>query len=305
MIAALFVDEAGVYSTASNVDIWGPTKDARNYDGPHAVIAHPPCQLWGPFANVNFARYGGEHNRPGNDGGCFASALASVRRFRGVLEHPAFSRAWPAHDLKKPSGTGWSKANENEWVCEVWQSAYGHLARKRTWLLYVGDSWPKEMRWDRKPGTHQIGFHDQRGKEKNKPSISGKAASATPKEFMHDLIALVEGAHEMTAPRKRPQMSEINQRLWPVQAVVAYDKLKDELNEQEIALARIFSDAIARLTEERDKLFQDLLSAHPFYYREWEKAKAENAKLRAALGEIRYARCSWQLSQRIASEALK
>ena len=40
-------------------------------------------------------------------------------------------------------------------------------------------------------------------------------------------------------------------------------------------------------------------------YSAYAKLEAENARLRAALGEIRYARCSWQLSQRIASEALK
>jgi hypothetical protein len=27
------------------------------------------------MAAVNYARWGGEHNKPGNDGGCFTSAL--------------------------------------------------------------------------------------------------------------------------------------------------------------------------------------------------------------------------------------
>lgn len=140
MIAALFVETGGVYFGLPGVDPWDIHRDARKYDGPHPVVAHPPCQLWVNFAALNFKRYGGEHNRPGNDGGCFASALSSVRRFGGVLEHPAGSRAFEAHGLPKPRGLGWQRVAHElgdapEWVCEVWQSAYGHKARKRTWLF--------------------------------------------------------------------------------------------------------------------------------------------------------------------------
>lgn len=69
MIAALYVQTDGCYYGLPDVDPWDLTRDARRYRGPHPVIAHPPCQLWGPLAAVNSARYGGEHNRPGNDGG--------------------------------------------------------------------------------------------------------------------------------------------------------------------------------------------------------------------------------------------
>lgn len=197
MVAALYIDGAGVYSTIPGLDLWDAKRDARLYDGTAPVVAHPPCQLWGKFAKVNFARWGGEHNRPGNDGGCFASALANVRRCGGVLEHPAGSYAWEAHGLPKPPPlrqcSQWESAGPNEWVCEVWQSAYGHKARKRTWLFYCGKP-PMRLNWDRPAGTHQIGFHDQRGKARNKPTISGKAASATPPAFALALIQLAEGS---------------------------------------------------------------------------------------------------------------
>src|SRR6186713_1963135 len=90
-VAALFVEEGGIYANLPGVDVWGISRDARTYVGPNSVICHPPCQLWGPFARVNYKRWGGEHNRPGNDGGCFAAALAAVRKYGGVLEHPAFT----------------------------------------------------------------------------------------------------------------------------------------------------------------------------------------------------------------------
>lgn len=92
-VAALFVDPRGVYSTMPGVDCWGPDRDARNYAGPWPVVAHPPCARWCRLAGLVEARWG--HKR-GEDEGMFASALANVRRCGGVLEHPAYSDAWPA-----------------------------------------------------------------------------------------------------------------------------------------------------------------------------------------------------------------
>lgn len=188
-IAALFVQPDGCYVGLSHVDPWDKTRDARNYAGPHPVVAHPPCQLWGAMANVNFARWGGEHNRPGNDGGCFAFALYAVERWGGVLEHPAATRAWARYGLLKPPAPGWHQSGRG-WVCEVWQSAYGHRANKATWLYYRGARAPFDLRWARIVGTHQIGFQDQRGKARNKPTLRPREANATPVEFREELLRL-------------------------------------------------------------------------------------------------------------------
>jgi hypothetical protein len=135
MIAALFVETNGCYYGIDGVDPWDKTRDAKLYRGPYPIVAHPPCQLWTRFAHVNFKRWGGEHNRPGNDEGCFASALDSLWKYGGVIEHPAFSDAWKWFMLSRPVPGKWSHDALGFWVCEVWQSAYGHKARKRTWLL--------------------------------------------------------------------------------------------------------------------------------------------------------------------------
>ena len=193
-IAALYVDPKGIYSFFDGVDLWGADRDARNYNGNCPVVAHPPCQLWGNMAAINYKRWGGDHNKPGNDGGCFESALCKVVKFGGVLEHPKNSRAFAKYGIDRPSGLGWQKCSHGGWVCEVWQSAYGHKANKATWLYYIGSSAPHELRWERPIGTHQIGFHDQRGKAKNKPTISGKAASATPFEFAVELLRLARNS---------------------------------------------------------------------------------------------------------------
>ena len=190
IIAALFVEENGCYSGDDRVDAWPESRDARLYMGDLPVVAHPPCQLWGALASVNYARWGGEHNRPGNDNGCFKSALESVVKFGGVLEHPAKSRAFAAHGIKKPVGHGWQRCNTGGWVCEVWQSAYGHRANKATWLYYFGRSKPFDLDWSRPVGEFQIGFYDQRGKNKNKPTLSKREANATPLAFKEVMIDL-------------------------------------------------------------------------------------------------------------------
>lgn len=87
-IAALFVDRAGIYASVPGVDTWDESRDARLYAGPHPVVAHPPCTRWCRLAGLVEARWG---YKRGDDGGCFASALASVRKWGGVLEHPAYS----------------------------------------------------------------------------------------------------------------------------------------------------------------------------------------------------------------------
>lgn len=184
-VAALYVERDGVYYGRLGVDPWDEQRDARLYAGPDPVVAHPPCQLWTNFAALNYRRWGGEHNRPGNDGGCFASALRVVREFGGVLEHPAGSKAWPAHALMPPQGVGWQQCAPHEWVCEVWQSAYGHKARKRTWLLYCGLIAPAQARWDRPAGTHQVGWFDR-----IKPALGKREASRTPVAFADYLVGL-------------------------------------------------------------------------------------------------------------------
>jgi hypothetical protein len=49
-VAALLVEADGVYANLPGVDCWDEARDARLYDGPYPVVAHPPCQRWCRFA---------------------------------------------------------------------------------------------------------------------------------------------------------------------------------------------------------------------------------------------------------------
>ena len=116
------------------------------------------------------------------------ASCAAPLMFGGVLEHPAETYAWTAHGLPYP-GIRWTRWKQG-WVCEVWQSAYGHRANKRTWLYCASVEEPKQPDLSRIRGTHQIGFHDQRGKAANKPTLSKREANATPPAFAHYLLEL-------------------------------------------------------------------------------------------------------------------
>lgn len=150
MIAALYVEAGGAYYNLDDVDPWDEIRDARQYDGPWPVVAHPPCQRWGKmwFGQPLTVKKTGKRKGLGDDGGCFAAALASVRKYGGVLEHPWGSLAWPHFDLNRPERAGgWIPADwQGGWTCCVEQGAYGHYARKPTLLVCYGVD-PPPLRW--------------------------------------------------------------------------------------------------------------------------------------------------------------
>lgn len=136
-IAALYVETDGPYFGLPGVDPYDITRDARSYDGPHPVVAHPPCQRWGRFWHGSTRKP--HQYRKGSDGGCFAAALTAVRNFGGVLEHPKDSLAWEYFGLMAPPPSGgWIRADAHGgWTCCVDQGRYGHASNKRTWLYAV------------------------------------------------------------------------------------------------------------------------------------------------------------------------
>src|SRR5215217_5235024 len=143
MLAALFVESDGVYQKLEGVDAWDINRDARLYSGGHPVIAHPPCQRWGRFWHGS-TRKPHQYNL-GDDDGCFKSALDSVRKYGGVLEHPCDSQAWKFYGLKPPKRfSGWQCAGDGlGFTCYVEQGHYGHASRKPTWLYAVNCTLPE------------------------------------------------------------------------------------------------------------------------------------------------------------------
>lgn len=205
-VAALFVARGGCYFGLPDVDPWDETRDARLYAGPWPVVAHPPCSRWCRLAGLVEARWG--HKR-GEDGGCFKSALASVRRWGGVLEHPAYTDAWAAFLLPvPPRHGGWVRGICGGWAAHVEQWHYGHPAKKATWLYAFGVELPT-LKWGSVPDNIETAFATQeagysRAKRRSliswcgnhtaaggdRPRLGSRAASATPPEFRDILLTM-------------------------------------------------------------------------------------------------------------------
>ena len=196
MTAALFVETDGCYFGMDDIDPWDIERDAREYSGPHPVIAHPPCQRWGRFWHGSTRK---PHQfRKGEDGGCFGAALTAVRNYGGVLEHPANSHAWDWFGLNKPpiSG-GWIVADAfGGYTCYVEQGHYGHLSRKGTWLYACKCRLP-DLRWGKgeqriHPRALELYGYEKARRIGMMAMVGGKdktrVRNATPIEFRDVLI---------------------------------------------------------------------------------------------------------------------
>jgi hypothetical protein len=204
VIAALFVMADGPYANLPEVDIWHQDRDARLYDGPYPVVAHPPCERWGrywfggPSARV--------HRIKGDDNGCFAAALQAVRTWGGILEHPAASSAWAAFGLNPPPrGGGWVNADfEGGWTCCVDQGHYGHRAQKATSLYAVGVPL-LSLRWGKSSGGIRLddGYHSAEERRRKQRTgicqrLSHRQRAETPIPFRDLLLSIVTNVPAVT-----------------------------------------------------------------------------------------------------------
>lgn len=203
MIAALFVDPSGVYVGLPGVDPWDEARDARLYPGPYPVVTHPPCQRWGRYWHGSPRKP--HRYRLGDDGGCFEAALAAVRSWGGVLEHPRDSRAWEYFGLAKPPRSGgWVQADDvGGWTCCVEQGRYGHpISSKPTWL-YAAHALLPDLRWGPAERRLPQWMVERYGYEKARrigpmAMVGGKDKTrireATPPEFRDVLLLIARSA---------------------------------------------------------------------------------------------------------------
>ena len=205
MIAALYVRKNGPYFNMQGIDPWDETRDARKYNGPYPVIAHPPCQRWGKmYAGSPYViKKTGVRKKLGDDGGCFKAALASVRKYGGVLEHPWGSKAWAHFGLTLPHRKGgWTQADQyGGMTCCVEQGRYGHYARKPTLLLCYNTATPN-LDWGigepRIPEWAIQKYGEKKARRIGELSFKGGGTNSparidTPQAFKELLISLITG----------------------------------------------------------------------------------------------------------------
>jgi hypothetical protein len=200
-VSALFVETGGCYFGLSGVDPWDKARDARFYPGPNPIVAHPPCERWGRY-------WHGSPRKPhqyclGDDNGCFAAALRHLVMCGGVLEHPAYSRAWDSFHIPRPASAGGWLIGGDFAVCHVEQGHYGHMARKATWLLACRARALPDLVWGAAPqrlpqiALERYGYEKARrtgvmayvgGKDK------AKIRGATPPAFRDVLLSIARSA---------------------------------------------------------------------------------------------------------------
>lgn len=125
-VAALFARADSIYKALPGVDVWDVERDARKWPGGCPVVAHPPCRAWGQLRH--FAK-----PRP-DEKELAVWSVDMVRKWGGVLEHPARSTLWPFVGLPSPGSVdAWGG-----WTLPITQNWWGHRAEKATFLYIVG-----------------------------------------------------------------------------------------------------------------------------------------------------------------------
>ncbi len=178
-VAALFVMPDGPYPTLVE-EWWDAARDAKLYEGPLPVVAHPPCGPWGRLKYL--CKY--------QDASCGPRAVAQVRRWGGVLEHPQGSTLWRACDMPRPGEL------PDQWGGRTWlvsQVAWGHCCEKPTWLYTVGVDPRLALAGIRTGGvaTRRV-TSGPRGPKL--PSASRRARTVTPSAFAEWLLDLAASA---------------------------------------------------------------------------------------------------------------
>lgn len=179
-MAVLFARADSVYKTLPGCDVYDMERDARTYDGPHPVVAHPPCRAWGAFAMFAKPR--------ADERNLARLAVALVREFGGVLEHPARSTLWPAQQLpeqgRRDQWGGWTLLIDQHW--------WGHKAQKRTKLYVVGCEPGQIPDMPLKLGRAEyvVGDVGRASAGDDRPEISKAEREHTPPELARWLVEL-------------------------------------------------------------------------------------------------------------------
>lgn len=125
-VAVLYARRASVYKHLA-CDVYDEDRDARNFAGGVPCVAHPPCRGWGRLRSLAKVAPG--------ELDLARHAVANVRRWGGVLEHPSHSLLWADQLMAFPGG---GRDAFGGWTLPIRQAWFGHRARKDTWLYIVG-----------------------------------------------------------------------------------------------------------------------------------------------------------------------
>lgn len=181
-VAVLFARSDSVYKTMPGCDVWDIERDARRWPGGAPVVAHPPCRAWGSLRHMA---------KPRSDEKDLARwAVAQVRTWGGVLEHPEDSTLWRDQRLAAP---GEIDAHGGRCIT-MDQYRFGHRAEKMTRFYVVGVTYPELMaivpaRRSGRP-THVITQSIRKGDPGWRPRVTDAEREHTPPRLAAWLVDL-------------------------------------------------------------------------------------------------------------------
>ena len=187
-VAVLFARADSFYKTLPDCDVWDIHRDARKWPGGCPVVAHPPCRAWGQLSHMAKPRL--------DEKDLARWAVAQVRRWGGVLEHPAKSKLWADQGLPRAG-----KDAFGGWTLPITQHWFGHRAEKKTLLYIVGcapDAIPAfPMRLGEASHVISTSKRTYRGHTNIKPWVTDAEREHTPEALA---LWLVELAAKCVAP---------------------------------------------------------------------------------------------------------
>jgi hypothetical protein len=196
----LFVRADSIYKTLPGVECYDAARDALTWPGGCPVVAHPPCRTWGSLKHLAKA--------PAHEHALAVWAVAQVRHWGGVLEHPARSTLFRECGCALPDGL---PDDAGGFTLEVDQFHWGHLASKPTCLYVVGCD-----RADVPAMPHRDGEPERlicpyarakkirKGDPGWKPSLHHAARERTPPAFAQWLVELARRCSKHNAGIERP-----------------------------------------------------------------------------------------------------
>ena len=186
-VAILFARADSIYKTMPGCDVWDIERDARQWPGGSPVIAHPPCRAWGRLAHM-------ANPRP-EEKDLARFAVAAIRKWGGVLEHPKASKLWPDQGLPQPG----RRDAFGGFTLPIFQQWFGHRAEKATYLYIVGIE-PRELPaipYSMTEATHVIASSTHRQKRDHlhfRPEVTRSEREATPQALAEWLVAVARAS---------------------------------------------------------------------------------------------------------------
>lgn len=174
-VSVLFCCDQSPYKLLAGVDVW----DKNRYAGSNVVIAHPPCRTWGNLRTV-------ATKAPPEEKQLGPWAVEQVRRYHGVLEHPAGSTLF--------EHCGCTNENDPGWLLTVDQWHWGHPAAKPTTLYIIGCPPHLVPAQPKREGTPDRCISQGHGVRIGHPLFKSRVTQwereATPPEFAKWLVEL-------------------------------------------------------------------------------------------------------------------